>query len=291
MVDRVRIGSDLLSAEIAHLGAELQSLTDRNGVQFMSSGDPAFWAGRAPLLFPIVGRLNGDNYRLDGASYELPQHGFARRLPFVLVAHDSSSATFLLTDTPGTRAAYPFPFEMEARFTIDELTIQTCITIRNVGQTRLPASFGFHPAFAWPLAGGAARSAHRIIFEHDEPAPLCRITPDGYIGPMDRPTPVRDRIIELSDDLFDDGALVWTDLKSRRLTYGAESGPALQIAFPDTDRFALWTKRGAAFICIEPWAGMADPVDYAGQFRDKPGVFEIEPNAERSFRLDITIID
>lgn len=284
----IAITSGTLAARIDPFGAELQSLTDRQGHEYMSSGDPAFWNGRAPLLFPIVGRLNGDTLRVDGQAYPLEKHGFARRSRFDIITHDASSVTLRLTDSAATRAMYPFAFNLDAQFVLDGATLAMTVTVRNPGDAPLPASFGYHPAFAWPLPG-ADRAAHEIIFKQDEPATLRRVTPEGVIGTDVKASPVVGNRFVVSDDLFADDALVWTDLNSRSLTYGVPDGPRLDIAFPDTPHLGIWTKPGAAFLCIEPWAGHADPQGYAGEFRDKPGVIEIAPGANRVFRMDVTV--
>lgn len=254
----------------------------------MSSGDPAFWTGRAPLLFPIIGRLNGDTLRTGGQTYTLEKHGFARRSRFDIVRHDGKSALFRLIDSAATRDAYPFAFELDASFALDGATLSMTVTIRNPGEVELPASFGYHPAFAWPLPGGT-RSTHEIRFEQAEPAMLRRVTPDGLIDPESKASPVIGDRFVLADELFADDALVWTDLPSRRLVYGAPHGPRLHIGFPDTPHLGIWTKPGASFVCIEPWAGHADPMGYVGEFRDKPGVMSIAPGASRSFRMDVTV--
>ena len=284
----IEIASAQLTARFDPQGAELQSLTDAQGREHMSSGDPAFWSGRAPLLFPIIGRLNHDTLRVDEQDYTLEKHGFARRSQFEVVAHDASSATFRLTDSPATRAMYPFAFILDAAFALDGATLAMTVTVRNPGDMPLPASFGYHPAFAWPLPD-VDRAAHEIVFQRDEPSPLCRVTPEGMIGPDLKASPVTGNRFTLTDALFTDDALVWTDLKSRQLIYGVPEGAHLDIAFPDTPHLGIWTKPGAAFVCIEPWAGHADPEGYKGEFRDKPGVFEIARGASRSFRMDVTV--
>ena len=284
----IEIASAQLTARIDPRGAELQSLTDAQGREHMSSGDPAFWAGRAPLLFPIIGRLNGDTFRVDGQAYTLEKHGFARRSRFDVVDHDASSATFRLTDSPATHAVYPFAFALDARFAVAGTTLAMTVTVRNPGDAPLPASFGYHPAFAWPLPG-ADRAAHEIVFAHDEPAPLHSVTPEGLIDLEPKPSPVTGNRFALTDQLFTDDALVWTGLNSHSLTYGVPDGARLDIAFPDTPHLGIWTKPGAAFVCVEPWAGHADPEGYAGEFRDKPGVISIAPGTSRSFRMDVTV--
>lgn len=286
----ITLTSGGLTAEIARLGAELVSLTDADGHQLMSDGDPAYWTGRAPILFPIVGRLNGDRYTLDGQSYALPQHGFARRTEFAIAEQGDSHARLRLTDSPVTREAYPFPFVLEMDFVLEGTSLAITATITNPGQEPLPASFGYHPAFAWPLPFGATREDHRIVFETVEPADICAITPEGLIDGR-LPSPIVGKTLALSDALFADGALIWDRLDSRSVRYGAPTGPALEVDFPDTEWLGIWTKPGAAFVCIEPWAGMADAVDYKGDFRARPGVFEIAPGESRLFRMHVQLAE
>lgn len=289
MVETAQITSGTLTAIIAHNGAELRSLTASDGSELMGPGDPTYWRGRAPLLFPIVGQLNQDTLRLDGKSYTMRKHGFARKSDFTLIEKGADTALFRLTDSPETWSQYPFAFELDAHFQLADATLYMTVTVRNTGDVPLPASFGYHPAFAWPLPCGGARADHKIIFEQDEPAPIWPLTPAGLIGPEPIDTPVHQNELTLTDALFADDALVWKNLSSRRLTYGASGFPTLDIAFPDTAWLGIWTKPGASFVCVEPWAGMADPDGYSGDFRDKPGVFSLSPGASRSFRMIVTL--
>ncbi|MDF0487102.1 aldose 1-epimerase family protein [Sphingomonas sp. H39-1-10] len=288
MADLIEIAGTGLSAAINPFGAELTHLRDPHGRELMTDADPAFWTGHAPLLFPFVGRLNGDVLRLDGAEYPMKQHGFARRRDFTLVEQGGSHARFRLEDDAETRAVYPFAFALDAAYAIEGATLTNAITIANRGDVPMPASFGFHPAFAWPLPYGAPRAGHRIAFDADEPGGLVALK-DGLAAPGERASPLEARVLHLSDALFADDALIWNGLASRRVSYGVEGGPQLEIAFPDTDKLGIWTKPGSAFICIEPWHGIADPQGFTGDFRDKPGVFEIAPGESWTCRMEITL--
>lgn len=289
MADTVSIASDHLRATIALRGAELQSLTDADGRELMTNADPAYWSGRAPLLFPIVGRLNNDILRHDGKSYRMEKHGFARKSDFTLVEAKASEARFLLTDSAETRAQYPFPFSLEAHFRLEGAQLFQTITVHNTGSSALPFSFGFHPAFAWPLPYGAAKETHQIRLEVPEPAPLAILTEDGLVAPFTVSTPVRDRTIALADPLFAHDALIWPTLSSQSLAYGPPAGPELEIVFPDTSSLGIWTKPGAAFVCIEPWAGFADPAGYLGEFVDKPGIRSLPSGASTIFRMNVQL--
>lgn len=284
----IAIRSDALTATIHPLGAELVSLCDADGREWMTDADPAYWTGHAPLLFPIVGRLNGDSYRLDGKTYALPQHGFARRRAFELIDQGADHVRFRLTDDDATRAAYPFAFALDAAYRLNGTTLAIEATVTNRGEAPMPASFGFHPAFAWPLPSGGAKEDHRIVFAQTEPDPLNAIQ-DGLIGPADRASPVEGDTLWLRDDLFANDALVWTAPASRALRYGTADGPSLDMAFPDMPTLAIWTKPGAHFVCIEPWQGHADPVGFTGEIWEKPGMLRIEPGDGRRFAMQVTL--
>lgn len=289
--DYVTISSGDLTARIDPLGAELCSLTDSHGREFMTDADPAFWTGHAPLLFPIVGGLNDDRYRIDGSEYELPRHGFARRSRFDVIAAEANEARFLLRDSDETRAVYPFAFELEVAYHIEGTTLRVEATVRNPGTAALPFSFGYHPAFAWPLPGGSPKSDHVIAFAEPEPQPIRRLeAASGLMQSEAEPTPVEGHHLKLDTALFEADAVIWDHLTSRSLTYGTPGAAQLALAFPDLPMLALWQKPGAAFLCIEPWQGHADPVGFSGDFRDKPGVVQLAPAGSRSFRMDVSVL-
>jgi len=290
MSDLIEITNGDLTARINPLGAELWSLTDAQGREYMTDADPAFWSGHAPLLFPIVGSLNGDVLRLNGREFALPRHGFARRSMFAPVHVDATSARFRLTDSPDTRAVYPFGFVLEMAFRLDGMTLAMEASVFNPNGETLPFSFGYHPAFAWPLPGGADKAAHKLVFDQPEPQDVRRVASGtGVLLPGTAVTQVAGRELALSEDLFRTDAVIWDQLSSRSLSYGADGGAWLDIDFPDTPALGLWQVPGARYICIEPWAGHADPEGFDGDFHEKPGIILLEPGATRSFRMDVSV--
>ncbi|WP_157217291.1 aldose 1-epimerase family protein [Flavisphingomonas formosensis] len=288
-MDTIEIRSAALSATISPGGAELQSLRDAAGRDFLWGGDPAFWTGRAPILFPIVGALANDSYQLGSHRFSLPRHGFARRSRFAPVVQQDGEAVFRLTDSPPTRAAYPFPFVLEIRFATDDATLSIEATLTNPGDAPLPASFGFHPALRWPLPYGAPRAEHVLLFDKAEPEPVRRLDEAGLLRPVALPSPIERRTLKLDDGLFTDDALILDRLHSRSLWYGVPGTPGVAVRFPDMPALGLWMKPGADYLCIEPWQGHADPEGFAGDFREKPGVVAIPPQQSRRFAMSITV--
>ena len=286
----MQIGSSQLSAAIDPLGAQLSLLRDASGQDLLWDGDPAFWSGRAPLLFPIVGTLAGGHYRLGTKQYALSRHGFARNCLFEVLEAAASTAAFRLRADDSTLALYPFHFELEVRFALQGALLTVNSTVRNPGAAVLPASFGFHPALRWPLPSGEPRAEHLITFSMDEPAPARRLNAQGLLAPQPEATPVHDRQLLLRDDLFRTDALIFDQLRSRELRYGAKAAPQLRIAFSNTPFLGVWTRPGAPFICIEPWHGLSDPEGFTGEFGTKPGLFLVPPGGTQQLQLQIELL-
>ena len=284
------IRSEYLSADIDSLGAQLVALRDPAGRDLQWSGDPAVWKGKAPILFPIVGAVADNRYRVDDATYALPRHGFARDRLFSLVEATSSSALFRLGWDEQSLAVYPFRFELDLRFSLEGATLAVQASVKNLeADASLPASFGFHPALRWPLPYGEKRAEHVILFEAEEPAPIRRLNAHGLLLPETFATPVDGKTLRLRDDLFQADAIIFDRLTSRSLRYGAAAGPQIEIQFPDTPYLGIWSKPGADFVCIEPWHGIADPQNFTGDFRAKPGVFLVPPGQTKNCLMSISL--
>jgi galactose mutarotase-like enzyme len=279
-----------LAAQIDPFGAQLSGLQDLEGRELLWPGDASIWAGRAPVLFPVVGTLAGGRYRLGSNHYALSRHGFARGKLFDTVTTTESSAVFRLRADDSTLAVYPFRFELDVSFELRGPTLILQALVRNVGDEALPASIGFHPGFRWPLPYAQPRASHYIEFDQEEPAPVRRINRDGLLAPEPHPTPIVHRRLALADALFEDDVLILDQIRSRSVRYGAQQGPRLEIGFSDASYLGLWTRPGAGFICIEPWQGITDPADFSGDIRQKPGIFQVAPGATHSMAMTITSI-
>ena len=285
----VTLENQHIRIEIARLGAELVRLQDRAGRDFLWSGDPTFWKGRAPLLFPMVGRASGDHIRVNGLLYPLPQHGFARISQFELIEVTATRCTLRLSANDQTLLAFPFAFCLLVTYELHGGALTLSAKVQNKGPGLLPCSLGFHPAFRWPLPDAAPGDAHEIIFAEPEPSPIRRLTPDGLLSAKSHPTPVQGRQLTLDHALFDEGALIFDQPASRSVVYGAKDGAAIEVAFPEMPHLGIWTKPDAPFICIEPWQGFASPEGYDGEFSERPGVVSILPGADRVFTMTVGI--
>lgn len=285
----IAIASKCMTAEISRHGAELVRLQDRDGKDLLWNGCEKWWTGRAPLLFPIVGRLPHDTALIDGETFAMRQHGFARNRQFSIVGASASKCILLLASDEETRQQFPFDFVLEVAFVIEDADLRIDATVFNKSPRTMPVSFGFHPAFRWPLPFGGSRQDHEIIFEEPECAPILRVT-DGLLD-MTASTEVFEGKTLLPDDaMFLPGALIFDQLKSRSVSFGVREKPSIRVRFANMPHLGVWTKPGAGFLFIEPWQGYAAPVGFSGELRDKPGGVLLAADASMKFAIEISLV-
>ena len=288
------IQNDQCRATVATHGAELTSLQDAaSGREYLWQADPAYWGRHAPLLFPIVGRLPDDTYLHQGQRYRLPQHGFARDQEFQLLEEKADSLTFQLMASPETLAVYPFEFDLRVRYTLRGRTLTVGWLVRNPAASPQPLLFsiGAHPAFNCPLEEGAQFTDYAFSFDH--PVTLRRQLLSGGLRSGDT-APVLDGkdVLPLSYELFADDALVFSHFDFTRLTLRRldGTGPFVRLRFDGFPYLGLWTKGpGAAFVCIEPWQGVASPVGPPQELSEKEGILTLEPGQEFATSYEIEV--
>lgn len=281
----VTLSSDSLAVFISAKGAELQRLRDRDGVDYLWGGEP-IWPRRSPLLFPIVGRLANDRFDYRGRSYVMSKHGFARDKMFVIDHVGANTARFALSSDDSTRAVFPFDFLLEVEFALSGRRLDIRHGVTNIGSEDMFFSIGAHPAFRWPL-GDADKEQSEIRFERAEPAPVRRLV-GGLIGRTE-PSPVEGDRLSLRESLFAEDAVIFDALESRSLVYSCGGGRSVEVGWEGFEHLGLWSKPGADFLCIEPWRGYDSPIDFAGEFDQKPGIARARPGERLDFSLSIQI--
>lgn len=289
MPDLVRIESDGLAVEVSSVGAEMQSLTTRDGRSWLWNGDPAFWAGRSPILFPIVGKAPDNKVLVDGRPYEMQQHGIARRSEFRLVQADGRSCQHELVSSAATRVAYPFDFRLTLRHAVDGLRLTVTAEVTNTDLRPLPFGFGFHPAFVWPLPGAEGRE-HVVRLDNGGEPELSRIE-GGLRRPGLLPSPFSKGRLKLEHRYFEEDAMIFPEGAGAGLTYGAEGGPSLHFSSDNLPNLALWTKPGAPFICIEPWHGTAPEIGHSAEIAARPYSLSLAPGTSATFAFSVEIRD
>ncbi|HXB93163.1 MAG TPA: aldose 1-epimerase family protein [Puia sp.] len=285
------IENQQLAVKIHPKGAELQSIFHKgHRVEYMWSGDPAFWGKHSPLLFPIVGTLKENTYYYRDRTYQLSRHGFARDMEFSAERQHRDSISFLLQSNATTRANFPFEFELRIvyRLTPDGLTIT--YQVKNPAPEEMFFSIGGHPAFAVPIVPGTTYTDYYLEFGQAETVPRWPISKDGLIETSPIPLLDHTKILPLTKELFAKDALVLKQpLSSSIALRSSKTERGLRMDFPGFSFLGIWAAPKADFVCIEPWCGIADSTDSRQQWTQKEGINRLGPGDlfERTWALTV----
>lgn len=277
----MEIANEYIRVQVSAQGAELQSIVRKdNQLEYLWSGDPAFWGKKSPILFPIVGGLKDNTYRHKGHAYQLGRHGFAREMAFNVNEQTPSAITFSLSDNDDTLAKYPFPFTLAVRYAIQNATLSVKYTVQNTGDEPMYFSIGAHPAFKVPLVQGTAFDDYSLHFNRPETAGIWPLSAAGLIETA--PVPYLDDVTELplQKPMFYKDALVFKHLASDAISIRSKKTPhGLEVSYPGFPYMGIWSAKDADFVCIEPWCGIADHVDASGELAEKEGIQMLQPEA------------
>ncbi|WP_026715483.1 aldose 1-epimerase family protein [Flavobacterium daejeonense] len=277
------ISNNFLSAKINAKGAELFSLKTNNQ-EYIWEGNPDFWGKHAPVLFPIVGTLKNNSYQINEKNYKLSRHGFARDMTFELIEKTENSATFSIQSSEETLKVYPFEFELQIQYSLEEKKLNTSYKVINKSQSQMPFSIGAHPAFA--LNGNF--EDFEIQFEKDEPL-VCSLLENDLISNQTKTLEKQNGVVSLNYKLFENDALIFKDLTSKSLSILKNQTPLLKVDFQGFPHLGIWTKKDAPFLCIEPWYGYSDTNESTGNFFKKEGIQVLDTNEifQSNFTIEI----
>lgn len=306
------IESSAAKAVISGLGAELQSLCINTGTpstgtdndantkakgntsstdnlagncERLWQGDPTVWAGRAPILFPIVGALKNNQYLYQGKSYTLPRHGIARHAEFACIEHTTDRVTLRLTADADSLSVYPWQFELTVSFSMQQTKLLVQYAVTNQDTKPMFFTIGSHPAFALDRPP----SEYYIEFSEAETLQRFPLTTDGlltsgvdYLQDCDR--------LGLSDTLFDDDALIFKNIQSRSISLYHQDTPIVTVDTGGAPHLGLWAKPAARFVCIEPWFGFSDDADSpTGTLEDKPEMKQLATGELFNYEWNISL--
>lgn len=288
------IENEFLRVAVNPIGAELFSIYDKkDNMEMLWQGNSEFWGSRAPVLFPIVGGLKNNTTYYQGKPYLIPKHGIIRRNDQLeLVEESSHSITYGLLAEESTLNVYPFRFLFEISFTLKS----NCLIIRhkvvNKDSKVMYFSLGAHPAFNCPFKSSEDYEEYEIEFDVPEEVLVSnRLNKEGLITDKTRSVNLVNNCLPLTKNLFDDDALIFKKIKSRKVTLkNRGGGKAIVVDFKDFPHLGIWAKPNAPFVCIEPWLGYADAWDSDQLIENKEGMIRLQPKQDFFAEYGISII-
>ena len=123
--------------------------------------------------------------------------------------------------------------------------------VLNKSMRAMPISFGFHPAFRWPLPYRGSRRDHEFRFEGGESAPIRRLT-GGLVDVTASKEIFEGSIMPRDEGMLVPGALMFDDLKSRAVNFGVQGRPSIEVRFAEMPHLGLWTKRVRVCCALSP---------------------------------------
>ncbi|WP_010179872.1 aldose 1-epimerase family protein [Aquimarina agarilytica] len=284
------IENEYLKITIKNTGAELSSLYNKkSNTELLWQGDATFWSGQAPILFPIVGGLKENTHIHNNTKYQLNRHGFARRSKdWKIEQKNKSCIQCTLTANEATLNVYPFDFTLVVTYTINKNNLSIEHNVTNNGKKTMPFSVGAHPAFNCLSDAGSTYNDYSLKFETTEIAHRHFINKDGLFNDQTELTLNNTDTLQLSEDLFNNDALVFKNLKSKKVSLFKASKKILSLSFKDFPFLGIWAAPKAPFVCIEPWIGHADHIDTNQDLFSKEGSKSLASNETFSVAYQIT---
>jgi len=280
--------NDVLLVKSKVKGAELTSIySKKTNLEYLWKGDAAFWPRQSPILFPIVGKLNRDRYRWKNKIYHLAQHGFARDRDFVCIENTSSMIRYQLKSDKDSLIIFPFSFELQIIYTLYQNTIQINYQVLNLDEEDIFFSLGAHPGFNCPLVSTDSFEDYYIEFEKEESLERYLLANGLFTGEKEKVF-IENKILFLNYSLFEKDALVFKNVASQKVYLKSKKhSHGVGVDFTHFPYLGIWTKPQAPFICIEPWYGLADLINFEGDLKQKEGIQKIAYN--NSFSINFVI--
>lgn len=276
-------------------GAELHSIKGKKeNIEFLWNGNPEFWKYHAPILFPIVGKVKNNAYKVNNKTYSLPQHGLGRLNDFKLIEETENSLSYQLDYSEETLNIYPFKFSLIVKYTLINSTLEISYTVKNLDNDTIYFSIGAHPAYMCPILENENLIDYYFEFNEKEDATIMLLnTSNGLFNGERKEFLNNENKIPLSKELFSDDALVFESYKLKSNIINLKSknhNKFIEFNFTNFPYLGLWApEKGAPFVCIEPWFGHADYENFNGDFKDKEGVLSLSVNKEFSCTYSVTI--
>ena len=291
----ITIKDSRITAVIDSTGAQLISLRDAFGREYIWQRDPKYWKKCSPLLFPVVGNCRNDRTILEDRIYAIEKHGFCRERDFDVSQETSSKAVFSMGDTPDTHKAYPYAFRLSLAYELKDGVLFMKYQVENRDQRDMWYAIGAHPGFNCPMEEGYAFEDYQLVFEKEENTVSIPYDLDQlHFAPSKTGTTLKGSILSLSREMFKHDAVFFDRLNSRAVSIlNPSTGRGVEVGFPGFETVAFWTlcPEPAPYLCVEPWNGSGIYENEDDQFSHRHHIQRLCPGDSRSYVMTIRILE
>lgn len=274
-------------------GAEIHKIVGLDDtMNYMWKRDASQWKSSAPILFPIVGALQNDECRIDGKTYVMTQHGFARHSTFDITEQSDEKVVFTLKPNEDIQKQYPYDFILEVTYTLNEDTLSCQCIVKNPSNEEIYFQIGGHPAFACPFTDEESSNDYYIEFEKEETIKHKIINVEKRGMAHEEYTFFdQERRFFIRQELFNEDAIVLKDFKSKYVTLKSlNHNKYLRFHMENFPLLGIWAANHVgSLIALEPWNGHNDYIDFKGEFKEKEGIITLKPSDTFSCTFKIEI--
>ncbi len=288
-----KLENEYLTVCIQEMGAQLWSMKDKDGNEYLWQGDEQYWSDRAPNLFPHIARLTEGAYTLNGQRYEMDIHGFAKDSLFAATRVSDSHVIFTIKDSEVTREQYPFAFTFSISYRLEKNGIEITYSVKNEDDKEMYFAVGGHPGFNVPFEEGTAFEDYYLEFDREEAAKRVGFSEDCYVTGPNELYPQEGKKIPLHHDMFDEDAIVLTDMARGVTLTSDKSRKGIYVSYPDMPYLGLWhwPKTDAPYICIEPWSALPARKGIVEDFATQPDMTCLQAGSEYKNTFWIQLIE
>ncbi len=284
-----QIKNEHLKVSVRNTGAELCSIQNAEGKEYLWQGDEATWPDQAPNLFPYVGRMCDKKYRYQGQEYTMNIHGFAMEHTFACEKLREDYLVCTLEDNEDTRAIYPFAFRLEIHYELQETSIYITYIVKNKEGKEMYFGIGGHPGFLVPLEAGEKFEDYYLKFPGDVKPEKVGINNRGFLeGEAVVLALDKENCLWLQHNLFDQDAIVLENMGTQ-VELCTSKGPVLAVRYPQMTYLGIWQWPGVdvPYICIEPWSSLPSRQGVIEDLEKKPDLVTLEPYGTYRNRWEI----
>ena len=283
---RYVLENEVLRVEIDSFGAEIKSVKRKSdNREYMWYADQKYWGRTSPVLFPFVGGCKDKEYRYDGKTYSMGQHGFARDMEHTLVSQTKDTIWFSLSSNEETLEKYPFAFILKIGYKLVDNEVKVLWNVENPAEKTMYFSIGAHPAFLCPINGEENKLGYGLKFAGLKEVHHHGNTTDTGLALMDEDLvlPLSEEKVYFTPGFFDRCTYMVEGKQTGEVSLVTPDGkPYVTVTF-DAPLFAIWSPEGkdAPFVCIEPWYGRCDAVGFDGTLEER--AYENKLSAHETF--------
>lgn len=287
------IQNEYLTVRIHEKGATLWSLKDNDNTEYLWQGEPEYWEDRAPNLFPYIARMTYGKYTLQGSTYEMDIHGFAKDMIFKAEQISDSHIVFSIKHTDETYKQYPYKFCFSVIYKLEGSKINITYYVRNDDNKTMYFGVGGHPGFNVPFEEGVAFEDYYLEFDTNRNVKRVGFSNDCFVTGLLSEFPLEEGVkLPLTHNLFDDDAIVLTDMAQSVTLVSEKSNKGISVAYPNMKYLGIWhmPRTDAPYVCIEPWSSLPSRKGIVEDLETQPSLISLESGCEFENQICITII-